>query len=252
MAETLKKLDLPRKYEFKEGETNPLYKKYDGWNKVSYSQITSFISEEYKGDYFAGYFLGIKDDGNIFSYFGSACGDYLNRKDQRVDEYLSDEDKVILDAITQPKNAEYEYEILIDLEPFGLEKTVLQGFSDIQYEVGPKKLNIHDYKTLTLDKKRDYYGSKEYQQLNVYGYGLEELGYTINKTSVFGLGRLGNTTDKNALSKAGNPLNLRLSGEVEEIKRDYDREEAEEYIKKIAKVCTEISEYFRAYNKYFK
>lgn len=247
----LKILDLPRKYEYKEGESRPEYKKHNGWNKVSYSQITSFISEEYKGDYFASYFMGIKDEGNIFSFFGSACGDYLNRKDQRIDEYLSDSDKKILDEIEQPYNAEYEFEILIDLEKFGLKKTVLQGFSDIQYEISSGVLNVHDYKTLTLEKKRDFYSSKEYQQLNVYGYGLEELGFIINKTSVFGLGRSGNTISKDAISKAGNPLWLRLSGEVEEIKRDYDRVEAEDYIKKIAETCIQISDYLKIYKKYF-
>lgn len=246
-----KEIDLPRKYEYKKGKSRPGYERYNGWNKVSYSQITSFLSEEYKGSYFSNYFLGIKDEGNIFSSFGSACGDYLNRKDQRVDEYLEDRDKEILDGIEQPSDADYEFEILIDLEKFGLKETVLQGFSDIQYEVSPKNLNVHDYKTLTLDKKRDFYGSEEYQQLNVYGYGLEELGYKINKTSVFGLGRSGNTTNKEALSKAGNPLYLRLSGEIEEIKRDYNREEAQEYIKKIAETCVKISEHFLIYKKYF-
>lgn len=247
----LKVLDLPRKYEYKERKSRPEYKKYNGWNKVSYSQVTSFVSEEYRGDYFAQYFMGIEDDGNIFSFFGSACGDYLNRKDQRVDDYLEEKDKTILDGIEQPKESEYEFEILIDLEKFGLKKTVLQGFSDIQYEVGPKLLNVHDYKTLTLDKKRDFYSSEDYQQLNVYGYGLEELGYKINKTSVFGLGRSGNTINKDAVNKKGEPLYLRLSGEVEEIKRDYNRVEAEEYIKKIAKICIEISNYFKIYKKYF-
>lgn len=248
----LSKINLPRKYEYKEGESRPEYEKYNGWNKVSYSQITSFLSEEYKGDYFAGYFMGIRDEGNIFSFFGSACGDYLNKQDQRVDEYLSEECKATLDKIERPDNAVYEYEILIDLEPFGLEKTVLQGFSDIQYEIAPKVLNVHDYKTLTLSNKRAFYESEEYQQLNTYGYGLEKLGFTINKTSVFGLDRKGNTTNKDAISKAGNPLYLRLSGVVEEIKRDYNREEAEKYIQKIADTCIKISEYKKVYEKYFK
>lgn len=247
----LTKINLPRKYEYKEGESRPEYKKYKDWNKASYSQITSFLSDEYRGDYFMGYFAGVRDKGNIFSFFGSACGDYLNKQDQRIDDYLEASDKSILDTIERPDNAVYEYEILIDLEPFGLEKTVLQGFSDIQYEVSLMLLNVHDYKTLNLDKKKDFYGSEEYQQLNTYGYGLEEIGYKINKTSVFGLGRKGNSIDKTAISKAGNPLWLRLSGEVEEIDRPYDRKEASEYIKKIAKTCIEISDYFAVYNKIF-
>ena len=53
------------------------------------------------------------------------------------------------------------------------------------------------------------------------------------------------------MSKAGNPLWLRLSGEVEEIKRGYDRVEAEDYIKKIAETCIQISEYLKIYKKYF-
>lgn len=247
----LNKIDLPRKYSYIEGESRPEYKKYDGWNKISYSQITSFNSDEYKGDYIAGYFLGIRDEGNIFSFFGSACGDYLNRQDHRCDEYLTEDCKKILDSVERPDNALYEFEILIDLEPFGLEKTVLQGFSDIQYEVAPKTFNVHDYKTANISDKRGFYGSGEYQQLNVYSYGLEELGYKINKTSVFMLGRKGNTIDKTALSKAGNPLWLRLSGEIEEVPRQYNREEAVEYMKKIAKTCIEIDNYRNIYQKYF-
>jgi len=245
------KIDLPKKYNYEEGSSRPEYKKYSGWNKVSYSQITSFLSDEYKGDYFMGYFVGKRDDGNIFSFFGSGCGDYLNRKDQRVDEYLSEDCKKILDSIQQPDNADYEYEILIDLEPFGLEKTVLQGFSDIQYEIAPKVLELADYKTLNLDKKKEFYESDDYQQLNTYGFGLEELGFTINKSSVFGLGRKGNTLDKTKFSSAGNPLWLRLSGEVEEIDRPYNREEAKKYVQKIADTCVKINEYFKVFNKHF-
>ena len=37
----LEKIDLPRKYEYKEGVTNPLYERFKGWNKVSYSQLGS-------------------------------------------------------------------------------------------------------------------------------------------------------------------------------------------------------------------
>lgn len=247
----LNKIELPKKYNFEEGKSRPEYRKYDGWNKVSYSQITSFLSDEYRGSYFGGYFMGMKDDGNIFSFFGSACGDYLNRQDQRIDEYLTPECKAILDKIERPTHAVYEYEILIDLEPFGLEKTVLQGFSDIQYEVAKMVLNVHDYKTLNLDKKKEFYESDDYQQLNTYGYGLEEIGYTIAKTSVFGLGRKGNTLDKTSFSKAGNPLWLRLSGEVEEIDRPYNREEAVKYIKKIAETCIKIDQYYKVYKKYF-
>lgn len=239
-----KVIDLPRKYDYKEGESRPEYMKFNGWNKVSYSQITSFLSDDYRGDYIIGYFEGIRDEGNIFSYFGSACGDYLNRKDQRIDDYLDDFDKAVIDAIKLPEHADFEFEILIDLEPFGLEKTVLQGFSDVQWlEEG--LTNIQDAKTLNLDKKKDFYGSDDYQQLNTYGYGLEKLGHKIGRTSVIGLGRKGNALDRGA------KYPIRLSGVVEEIDRPYDKAEAENYIKKIAETCIKIDEYYSVWKKYF-
>lgn len=240
----LKKIDLPRKYQYKEGESRPEYKKYEGWNKISISQVNSFSDETYKGGYFYQYFLGIKEDSGIFAYFGSACGDFLNRKDKRVDPYLSEEDKKILDAIEQPENAEYEYEILIDLEPFGLEKTCLQGFSDIQYEVKPKLLDVADYKTLNMDKKA-FYKSDDYIQTQIYGYGLEELGFKINETYVVGLGRKGNSLEPGA------KYPMKLSGVVERIENPYDRKKGIEAIKTVVKTCLEIDKYYKTYNRYF-
>ena len=244
----MKQINLPRKYEYKEGVTNPLYKKYDGWNKVSYSQWTSF--KDYKLGYLQNYILGISSgESGIFANFGSDCGDWLNPYDDRTDGYplLSEEDYKILKPLkdAHPKGSQFEYEIVIDLEPFGLEKTCIQSFTDRQYFVG-EKLNVNDYKTLTIKTKRAFYESEDYKQLSVYGYGLEELGFTIGKMYVVGLGRSGNTTEK------GNKNVLRLSGEIIRIDKPYDRKKAVKVIQSIADDCLEISEYLLIYNKYFK
>ena len=253
----LKKIDLPRKYEYKEGITNPDYKKFNGWNKISYSQFSSFLDDEeegYRGGYIAGYFLKIRDDGNVFSYFGSACGDYLNTEDQRVDEYLDSEDiKPMDELITKhPEGAVFEFEILIDLEPFGLEKTCLQGFTDRQHLTEEDTIDITDYKTLNIEKKKAFYASDKYKQTQVYGYGLEEMGYKIGKTYVTGLGRKGNKLDKEALHFNGKTnMGLRLSGEVEIIDNPYDRKKAKKAIEKIADTCLQIDKYYKVYKKLF-
>lgn len=241
----LKTIELPREYKYKEGESRPEYKKYDGWNKISYSQYTSFKDNLYKGGYFYEKFLNLKEEQGIFAYYGNAVGDYLNRQDQRVDEYLTDEDKKIIDAVELPDNSVFEYEILIDLEPFGLKKTVLQGFSDFQYEVEPKLLDVGDAKTLNLDKKREFYESDEYQQTNVYGYGLEELGYKINETYLIGFGRKGNSLEQGA------KYPIKLSGRVERIEHPYNRERAKQAVQDIADTCIEVHEYYQIYKKYF-
>ena len=183
----------------------------------------------------------------MFAKYGSDCGDYLNPYDDR-EEYplLSTEDKVILDTLknNHPMGADFEYEILIDLEPFGLEKTCVQAFTDRQYFVGDR-LNINDYKTLTIKTKKAYYESDDYKQLSIYGYGLEELGFTIGEMYVVGLGRLGNTTE------IGNKNVLRLSGEIIRVEKPYDREKAILAVKEIVKNCKEIAEYYKVYKKVF-
>ncbi len=240
------KINLPRKYDYKEGKTNPIYKKFDGWNKISYSQYTSF--KEYTMGYLRNYILRIgTDESGMFANYGSNCGDYLNPYDEGEYLMLSKEDIVILDSLKtkHPENAEFEYEILIDLEFFGLEKTVLQGFTDRQHLTELKKTEVTDYKTLTVKTKKAFYESDEYQQLSTYGYGLEELGFDIGDMYVTGLGRSGNTTEK------GNKNVLRLSGEIVNIPKPYDREKAKGVLESITNVCLEISEYFEVYNLNF-
>lgn len=250
----IKKVNLPRKYEYVEGESRPEYKKYDGWNKISVSQNTSFSEDLYRGGYIAKYMMGYPEEQGIFAYFGNACGDYVNIQDQRIDEYLDNSDKKVLDKIISkhPKDCDFEYEILINLEPFGLAKTVLQGFSDRQNKREDGKLDVCDFKTLNLAKKKDFYGSEEYIQLNIYGYGLEELGFEIGDTYVIGLGRKGNALDKEAVhERTGNSLAIRLDGNYERIDNQYNREQAIDNINEIVKNFIKVSDYYKVYNKFF-
>lgn len=240
------KIELPKKFEYKEGKTNPLYKRFDKWNKISYSQHTSF--KDYKMGYLRDYILGMKEEGSgIFAQYGSNCGDYLNPYDTGDYEMLSEADLVILDNIKNkhPENGEFEFEILIDLEPFGLQKTVLQGFTDRQHLAEDRATEITDYKTLTIKNKTAFYESEDYQQTNVYGYGLEELGHKIGKVYVTGLGRSGNNTKK------GDKNVLRLSGEVVIIDKPYIRENGIKAMEGIAKTCIDISDYYKTYKKVF-
>jgi ACT domain-containing protein len=62
---------------------------------------------------------------------------------------------------------------------------------------------------------------------------------------VTGLGRSGNTIEK------GNKNVLRLSGEIIVIPKPYDREKAKKVIESIAKICVEISSYYKLHNKIF-
>lgn len=248
-----KKIALPKQYNYIKGETNPLYEKFNGWQKISYSQYNSFLDSLYKGQYFATYFDGIPDPGNIFSDFGSMCGEYLDTSNQKKHPYLDASDIKTLNSVIKdhPEGSQFEYEIVIDLEPFGLEKTCLQAFADRLSEE-KEYTSVVDFKT-GADTKTAYYTSDEYEQLDVYCYGLEELGFKNLSPMVILLGRNGNVLDKQALHFNGKTnMGLRLNGNIFPLVREYNRKHSLQVLQKIADTCVQISDYYSVYNKYLK
>ncbi len=251
----MKKINLPSKYEniFKREE----FKKFEGWDKISYSASSSFKEPIYRGDFIKSRFLGIESEQGIFGFFGNLTGSYLDQSDPDFkDEYMEtpvvykgktikQTSAEVLRAFKQPENSLYEFEVLIDLEPFGLEKCCMQGFLDRAHFTN-NKVDIVDFKTGSIESKEAYYRGPDYTQLDIYAYGLEEMGYEINdnKTKVILFDRKGNSF--------GGVYPMYLTGEILEIERAYDRANAKKVIENIAKTCVEISDYFAVYNKYFK
>lgn len=236
----LKKIELPKKYQ----ATLPKYEKYNGWNKVSYSQLGSI--KEYKAGYLQDYIIGLKsEDSGIFASYGSAVGTHYENGE--LNHLLSDSDIEIVNKIRKHATSTFESEIVIDLEPFGLEKTCLQGFSDHEFIADAKKY-IEDLKTGNSTNMHTKYGDMlKYYQTRIYAYQRENEGEVIGGCKVLHLGRKGNNTIK------GDKNCLRLSGDIDEIETPYVREDVEKYLKDIVvPSCIEISEYFKVHNKYFK
>lgn len=239
----MEKVNLPRKYEYKEGVTNPLYKKYDGWNKVSYSQITSF--KDYKMGYIQDYILKVgTGESGIFAAFGSAVGEYFS--DGLDNEMLTDNDKQTVDKLVKHETSVYEAEVVIDLEPFGLEKTCLQGFSDHEYTLDMLRY-IEDLKTGNQTAMMEKYGDMEkYFQTRLYAYQREKESHSIGGCQVNHLARKGNNTIK------GDKNVLRLTGDIDYIQNEYNKKDVEKYLKTtVVPICKEISEIKNVYDKYF-
>ena len=239
----LEKIDLPRKYEYKEGVTNPLYERFNGWNKVSYSQLGSI--KEYKAGYLQDYILGVgTGESGIFASYGSSVGEYF--EDGTVSELLSESDIEIINKLKKHDSSIFEAEVVIDLEPFGLEKTCLQGFSDHEYILDNKKF-IEDLKTGNSTNMQAKYGDmNKYFQTRIYAYQRENEGFEIGGCRVNHLGRKGNNTVK------GDKNCLRLSGDIDYIETPYQRKDVEKYLKEtVVPLCKEISEYWKTYQKYF-
>ena len=222
-------LDLPKVYENEGGN----YPQHVGKPKLSYSAYNSFCEESYKGEFFANYFLGIRSEGNIFTEYGSKCGEYLEKLEKSD---LSEFDISVLEKIERPENARYEVEVVIDRGSY-----VIQGFIDQEFKV-PDGLVIKDLKTGAIDKKAKDYASEDYQQTTLYAYQRESEGENVVYSGVMLLDRKGNGQEK---------YPLRLTGEIADIPTPYSKERAEGFLKKFDKVAIQIEEYHKVFKKYF-
>lgn len=229
-------LKLPNKYENR--SDNPEFEQFVGRPKLSYSAYSSFKEPAYKGEFFGVYFLGEPRTGTIFTEYGSAVGEFMETGLET--NYLSDCDKEVLNKkIGRPKSAIYEKEIIIDRGDY-----IIQGFVDriIEYEDG---IEVIDFKTGSIDKKKKDYESIDYQQTTTYSYALEEKGFKIKYSGVKLADRKGNTLE------IGNKNVLRLTGEVLDIPTPYTRERAIKFLESFDKTALEIQEYYKLYLKYF-
>lgn len=232
-------IKLPKLYENELGN----YPQHKGKQKISYSQLNSF--KDYKEQYIQGYFLGKSSESGMFAFFGNLVGTYFS--DGEKHENLSVFDIDTINKLVKHESSKYESEIVIDLEPFGLKDTVLQGFSDHEYDSDNKRF-IEDLKTGASKSMMEKYGDmNKYFQTRIYAYQRELEGFDIGSCQVNHLDRKGNNLiigDKNC---------LRLTGQIDYIHTPYKKEDVEDYLKKsVVPTCKEISEYLRVYNKYFK
>jgi len=234
-------LDLPSKY------TNrydiPEREKYVGWNQMSYSTYTAFVDETYRGEFIARKLLGMELPQPLFAKFGNLVGDSIaciGEGNPLVIEYLSDKDIEVIKGMDYPDGAEYEKEILIDMKPFGLDKTVFVGYIDRFVDWGDGTVNVDDFKTGSIEKKVDFYSGDDYVQTDVYSFGyLKEnpKAKVLNKVLI--LDRKGNSM----LPGAKYPL--RLSGKIHTVIREYDEAKAISTLKDIAAAAKELDKYVK-------
>lgn len=226
----MNQLLLPRTYEDKFGN----YPQHVGKPKLSYSQYSSWNDPLYEKDYIRAYFMGHWEDGGIFAQFGSACGTYFENLTVNK-KWLSVKDIEVLCKLHRPENAKYEVEVVIDRGWY-----VIQGFIDQEFEIGDKRLKIHDLKTGNVDTKRSMYAGDTYQQTTLYSYQREVEGYHIDYSGVILLGRKGS-------GRPGSPL--KLSGVIEEIPTPYSVKRAEEFLMKMDETAEQVAEAYLLYNK---
>ncbi len=222
-------MNLPRIYK----AVLPKFEKYNGKAKLSYSQITSFKDPLYREQYILSYFFGLKDEGNIYAFFGGQVGEYIETNGELVGDMLDKDTMEVLDALERPEGSEHEVEIVVDRGDY-----VIQGFIDRMYPV-EGGVEVLDFKTGNIDKKAAFYGSQDYQQTTLYSYAVEQEGHSVKKSFVKLLGRKGNNVNGNM---------LRLSGAIKDIPTPYSPERAEIFLAKTDKIAKEISELYEIFN----
>ncbi len=234
------KIVLPKTFQDK-NDKRPECK---GKPKLSYSQYTSYKDPLYQDDYYVQYFSEIELPSGEFAFFGGCCGEFIedvgNKAIPARVGCLSEDDTKVLMELDYPDNCVYEDEIIIDLGEFCLE-----GYTDRTWYKENNEIEIRDYKTLNLDKKKDFYASDDYGQTALYSHQKEKEGYVVTKSEVCGLGRKGSS-----LSGTGN-FKMRLSGQVEIIPTPYTEERGKKIIADITEVVHQISDEYKIYQKYF-
>lgn len=230
----MSKLILPKVYESDKEE----FQQYVGLPKISYSQINSWNDKKYKVDYIRQYFFGEDQDSGAYAAFGSACGEYLEHKGQKLDyenQLLSADDIQTLDMLVD-EEAVYEDEIVYPVKDSkGNIIFVIQGFID-KMKVKDIELDIIDFKTANNEKKRAFYGGEDYNQTILYAGAKEALGFKIKDCGVIMMDRVGN---------AFRGQELHLSGKVEGVPTPYSKAKFSKFIKYATKTAKEISAHYQ-------
>ena len=237
----INKLTLPRT--FKDNSKDGKYKKLEGLPKVSYSQLGSWKSLQYRPGYIKQYFAGIELPSGIYALKGSSAGSYIEGRGTNDfschEEYkhlLNDEERTFLDSLDYPENSVYEDYIVVDMGDF-----VIEGYAD-RCTYGDT-LTTLDYKTGSIEKKTAEYASPEYRQTRLYSYQKELEGHTIGDCGVLLLDRAGNGFAKSP---------LRLTGKSLYIPTPYDKLETEAWLDgEVRKIVREISDLYTQYLKFF-
>jgi hypothetical protein len=229
------KLVLPKKYIARETR----FEKYNGMEKLSYSQIGSFSDPLYKNDYIRQYMMGIRSEGSIWTEFGSAVGEWLETHGKVSSPLLLDDTIEALKQVPRPAKADYEYPIAVVVSTDEGD-VVLEGYIDELEYTGPNKVIIRDFKTGNIEKKAEYYASEDYQQTTLYAYHMETEGFEIEGSCVTLLSRKGNGYAKHP---------VRLENKILDIPTPYSKERAEQFFVKVRKVAKEISDMYKVFLK---
>lgn len=219
------KLNLP-----KSKEVNGVQEPY-----ISYSQYTSFNedSDEFRYQMILQYIFGIKTVSRFedFAVYGNHCGEYIETKGEKRGDMLSDNDCKILDDIMKDfsKDCEYEREVWIPRPKQGYN---ILGYQDRWEPLGVDDngfwCNVEDFKTGSIERKRDKYLDESYGQTTLYSYYEEAIkGHKVEESYVTMLDRAGNPMHRT------NPTKLYLTGKTEKLPTPYSIERAERLLKKI-------------------
>lgn len=183
----------------------------DGNYYISYSQISSFLSD--KGfntglpgslEYIQSYFLGKRWPDAGWALFGSQVEDYICYRDFPIEKVREIDKQIGREGINTIEEAlksfnDSEKEVMNQIQPLGTfqgevklwiyDNVYVYGFIDDSTD---DFSIMRDYKTASLKSSKQYYTDK-YKQLDIYSlYALQETGKIPEKLEVCVIERKGN------------------------------------------------------------
>jgi hypothetical protein len=214
-------------------DNKELCEPHKGKYYISYSSVNSWGG--YRENLIKQKFVGIELQGGVYAELGNYFGEAVENGKFAKENPQGFTGQENLKLVPRPKKAEYEKMILIDMGEY-----VIIGFIDIYDEV-KGVARVGDIKTGGARKEKEYADPK-YIQVMLYAHAIEQTGKEIGETYVWFVRRTG--------SHINPPLHI--SDEQFKIPLEYTPERVAYALGKVDDTVKELSEYYKAYLKYFK
>lgn len=201
---------------------------------LSYSSNNAWSNPLYIGQFIREKMMGFPFVQNVYASLGNWVGESVEKGkiQDNPEGFLGEEN---IKKIERPEGAEYERLVILDMGEF-----VFLGFIDIYLET-KEGVSVADLKT-GKDGKQSEYKSKDYTQVVLYAYALEQEGKNILDTYVLFVERIGSHI---------NPP-LKITENQTRIPIEYNEKRVKYALNKLEMAAREIAECYKVYNKFFK
>lgn len=251
MSKNKKSIILPRVYTeelWEKGGKREYSKQFIGKPYISWSQVESYndtkgFNTSFRGDleWILKYLIGAEFPDMGWGEFGNMVEDYICNREHK--DKFSESERAVLESI-KPLGI-FQREITLYIEELDI---IVLGYIDDMALTNDVAV-IRDYKTKSESSKKDLHEDKKHQ-LEIYAWGLEQEGYTVDSAEYTVIERLGGRE----CMMGGGVESLSVGNMIWQepyAQNRFGKKRRTVTKKLIIETAKGMSEAYQAYNKYF-